>query len=181
MEDARKAFGFAEEFDGLLTYCYIDQNAGMTFDVLCPACYSSTKYAPIVNKDVRFIVRYDALAESEATVAIMADVDKSEFATYINDVHHSYGHIGELATVRGIKEIDHLRFPNHPDDIPVFIIKDGNNPEGVWVRTSAIREGSIVGCLLNEPNVDFGIHSGEEIVISFSIDENGQYIAYCEC
>ena len=45
----------------------------------------------------------------------------------------------------------------------VYLLKDGNQPEGCWVRIEALAEHQIVGTLLNEPDQDFEYHESEKI------------------
>lgn len=44
-----------------------------------------------------------------------------------------------------------------------YILKDGNKPEGCWVRIEGLAEHQIIGILLNEPDQDFDYHEGERI------------------
>jgi hypothetical protein len=64
-----------------------------------------------------------------------------------------------------VKDIDHLREKDYPDDILVIIYREGLNPEKLWVRLFKIDNGMLFGKLLNEPFGDLGMHYNDAIRI----------------
>ncbi|MCW1073651.1 SseB family protein, partial [Streptococcus anginosus] len=69
----------------------------------------------------------------------------------------------EVEESRNMHFLDESRNPEYPDDVLVYPVKDGNNPEGCWVRIEGLAEDHIFGTLLNEPEQDFGCHEGDKI------------------
>lgn len=51
----------------------------------------------------------------------------------------------------------------YPDDVLVYLIKDGLEVEGCWTRIVSVEENFLVGKLVNEPKQDFGYHEGDLI------------------
>ncbi len=69
----------------------------------------------------------------------------------------------EVEESRSMDFLDESRSPEYPDDVLVYLLKDGNKPEGCWVRIEGLAEHQIIGTLLNEPDQDFDYHEGEKI------------------
>ena len=76
--------------------------------------------------------------------------------------------------------LDGSRSPEYPDDVLVYLLKEGNDPEGCWVRMEGLEEHRILGELLNEPKEDFGFHQGDLISIYIQKDENENILLYSD-
>ena len=93
------------------------------------------------------------------------DEDSNLYKRYAEriDMLESYSAGDEIEESRTMGFLDSLRSPEYPDDVLVYLLKDGNQPEGCWVRIEALAEHQIVGTLLNEPDQDFEYHESEKI------------------
>ena len=101
-----------------------------------------------------------------------------EIVTIINDVYYKNE---DVIPTRMIKEIDHLRFNGFPDDIAVILFKDEVQPEQVWVRLKHIKDNTLYGILLNEPNADFGVYKGDLIQVLFTtIEDEVKAVYVCQ-
>lgn len=153
------------EDDGFLAYGYIDEEAGFSFRILCSANISKgglTRGA--FNKDVGVIMRRGQLNEFEYMNLDGSNIETSDFAEYIsviNDVYKCENQ--QTEEIRGFTFLDSFRNSDYPDDIQVILVKDGINPEQVWVRCWAYTDNELFGKLLNEPYNDFGVHNGSII------------------
>ncbi len=74
--------------------------------------------------------------------------------------------------------LDHLRNTEYPDDVLVYLLKDGNQIEGCWVRIESLVGEQFIGTLLNEPNQDFAYHEGEEIAFAIHQTEDEEIILF---
>ena len=156
-------FPGAEEANCILTYGYIDQQAGLTLEVL--VCGDMSK------DGVKFFDPSD-----KARAIIRAGKVLNEGFHYLKSTQELYNRNAEkLATVkeydapedvektRELTFLDELRHKEYPDDVPVFLVKDGLQPEQCWVRMVGTEDHYIIGDLLNEPDQNFGYHKGERI------------------
>jgi len=170
--ELKKEILFPEESDSILTFCYIDSEAGLTFDFLCPYNLKENKYYEIENKNFRQIFRKGFFDESEMEIVPYDLVKSNNLWDYIENVllKNYEGDINLLKT-RMVKDIDHLRENDYPDDILVILHKEGLNPEKLWVRLLKLDNGILSGKLQNEPVSDFGIHLNDTIKINFLKDD----------
>jgi len=86
----------------------------------------------------------------------------------------------KYSDIRERVDIDQFRAPGFFDDVSVILISKNNEytPEVVWVRLDEMMEGGMVfrGQLLNEPNADFGVHSGEIIQVFYVENEGNRFL-----
>ena len=131
----KESFCFPKESDSILTFCYIDHDAGLTFDFLCPYNLKEKKYYEIKNKNFRQMYRSGCFDECEIEIISNEILTSNELWDYIeNMLLKTYEYDQDLIKTRMVKDIDHLREKNFPDDILVIIYKEGLNPEKLWVR-----------------------------------------------
>ena len=74
--------------------------------------------------------------------------------------------------------LDKSRHDFYPDDVMVYLTREGLNPEGCWVRIIGLGDHFIMGTLLNEPGQDFGYHSGEKVAFFIQKQEDEGIILY---
>lgn len=166
--------------DAVLCYCYIDIEAGMSFEYLCFIDSDRKKadiasYEQLIIKKQRLFYRYNTIRDYEVEI-YRGDVTAFQERCLMIDT--SYNNDKKVAVTRDIEIIDELRFPVNPDDISVLLLKKELQTELVWVRMTGIEDGKIVGTLLNEPNSDFGIHYSDKISVDI-IKQEDRIIAYC--
>ena len=72
--------------------------------------------------------------------------------------------------------LDQFRHPKHPDDVKVFLVKEGLEPELCPVHLEAADGNVILGILASEPQQDFGYHKGERIAFFLHTDSRGTQV-----
>ena len=172
------SYTVAPNWDAVLCYCYIDSMAGMSFHFLCFAEFGTSEvdfacYEKLLSERIVLMYRYND--EYEATTYIK---DTDGFSERIKMVNDGYHRNERVLPTRNIRQIDHLRYSSHPDDIQVILRKSGLQIEQVWVRLTGIENGNLEGTLLNEPNADFGVHSGN--IVQVQVTQRGNDI-YAVC
>jgi len=160
--------------DSILCYCYIDADAGMSFDFICPAFFEIGEpdfesYEKLHEVNIRLFYRYGAVQDDDIKIFSQ---DVSVFDKQCKRIDEWYHRDEKVLLTRNIKEIDHLRFLESPDDIMIELRKDGLLTEMVWARLSGIESGNLAGVLLNEPHSDFGIHIGDIVHVQITIRGN---------
>ena len=109
---------------------------------------------------------------------LMDDRDKRLSSRYGKKLAglQKYAAGGEIEKTREMRFLDDSRHPFFPDDVQVYLMRQGLKPEPCWTRISGLAENWIKGVLLNEPEQDFGCHQGEEIAINLDQTEDGKVI-----
>jgi hypothetical protein len=158
-----------------LCFCYIDEMAGMTFHFLCLANIDTGEidkksYGFQMENKTWLMFRANPEMEIKSYTK-----DVSCFNERVQMVDEGYHGNKKVLPTREIKEIDHLRHLCYPDDVQVLLQKNGVETEYPWVKLLEIKNGELIGVLLNEPHNDFGIHSHNEIKISLVKHEDKTY------
>lgn len=153
-----------ERGNSFLAFPYIDQNAGITFDVLGICNYEEDNIDIIAPLKQRIIIRKEALADS-SFVFPPEDLHLECFDNYIRDtiaIYHGkdLSKLKNLNEVRKCTKIDKFRHSDFPDDILVHLVRENNHPHGdikkysfelIWIRTERIKDGFIQGTFLEKP------------------------------
>lgn len=160
-----------EKPNGLLTYGYIDKDAGFTFSILggVQTSCGRLKIFPINYKKAAFIRRNEI---SEAEVKILADDYALAFRDRMQMINDAYSVDDAREQTRFIKNLDAFRHPYYPDDVAVYFFSEEHKPELMWVRCLSVDENILTGELLNEPTKDFGCHAGDKI--KFGVAQIGE-------
>lgn len=160
--------------NALLTYCYIDRMAGISFDVICCALVNhkdgSVKYHMPDRRETSMKIREGGLESN----AIIVDGDPYiRFLKYWEDeIKRYYGYHQELISINPDIPFDNLRHPMYPDDVFVFFFDQAGRVERMWVREVSRENGTIVGILLDEPfNRDLFLHKGDVVQIEAYVRE----------
>ncbi len=159
---------WTDEDTGVIAYGYIDRELGLSFHIAGIAALEDNRITVRRPKErVGFIVRIRSLAEAEYLDLSITDVDLEQFAEFERIIRNSYdAKNSEQEQLRSLAFLDGNRHPVFPDDLAVYLLHDGLQPEQVWVRGDYLRESEIRGELLNEPYSDFGIYKGDSIRIT---------------
>ena len=96
------------------------------------------------------------------------------------DVLKHYEASEEIEETRKMGFLDKSRHDFYPDDVMVYLTREGLNPEGCWVRIIGLGDHFIMGTLLNEPDQDFGYHSGEKVAFFVQKQEDESIILYTD-
>ena len=168
MKDSLKSvlqdFPGEDKANYILTYGYIDHIVGFTLEVLAAAFRDDKGFAfEVGNKEISSKVRIGNVMNDECFY--FDDEDGSLYKRYADkvDMLKSYSAGDEVEKSRSMDFLDGSRSPEYPDDVLVYLLRDGNKPEGCWVRIEGLAEHEIIGTLLNEPDQNFDYHEGEKI------------------
>lgn len=166
--------------DAVLCYCYIDSQAGMSFDFLCFIDFKTfeldfASYEKLFADNIRLFYRYGSVQDHEVKIY---SKDVAFFEKSIMMIDEWYHSDKRVLPTRNVKQIDHLRYIKNPDDVRSLLVKDGLHTEEVWVRLTGIEGGNLIGILLNEPNYDFGVHINNLVRVKL-IERNNKFYTLC--
>ncbi|MBO4878324.1 MAG: SseB family protein [Ruminococcus sp.] len=157
-------FPGADGADCILTYGYIDHEAGFTFEIIAAGEKKGAMYRFSDNSPEKSIkIRIDALMDEEVTVFSDSSLSK-RYADKLSALDQ-YKASDEILQSRTLTAIDDSRNEVFPDDVTVYLMKDGFKPEDCWVRICGLRNRRLIGTLLNEPYQDLGCHAGDTISV----------------
>lgn len=160
-----------KEATGVAVYGYIDHQAGLSFELL--ACAKENSDGTITfydgNDTISAKYRVGSVADSELIIVDDKELENN-YIEKIEMIKDGYQVDEAVIATRKVEIIDGSRSPEYPDDVLVVLFKDGNQPEGCWVRCEGLGENCLIGVLLNEPNADFSIHAGD--TLEFGVVEN---------
>lgn len=172
-----KDFPGADRANCILTYGYIDRMAGFTLEVLAAAFMDNEEMSfGVGNAELLSKIRIESVIDDECYY--VDDEDDSMYKLYSDklDMLKNYAAGNGVEESRSMDFLDGSRSPEYPDDVLVYLLKNGNKPEGCWVRIEALAEHEIIGTLLNEPDQDFGYHAGNQIAFYVHQTENKEII-----
>lgn len=171
----------ADKANCILTYGYIDQEAGLTMEVLCAGKKNGDSFAFFnASKENRVILRVGSVIDNEFYVFDNSDGSLSKKYSDKLEVVKNYEAPEEVEESRKMAFLDKLRHEYYPDDVMVYLTREGLNPEGCWVRIIGLGDHFIMGTLLNEPDQDFGYHSGEKVAFFVQKQKDESIILYTD-
>ncbi len=163
-----------EKADVLLTYAYIDHEAGVTMEVLAAGNKTEDEYTFCdPDKGSMTKIRMHSIEDHELTEIELNDKRFTEKIA----ITKMYDDNPEIAQSREFEFLDHLRDKYCVDDVLVYLFKDELELEGCWVRIEGLMERSFIGTLLNEPDQDFGYHEGDKISFIVQQMEDNRIVA----
>ena len=164
LKDLIEDFPGADKANYILTYGYIDHTAGLTLEVLAAAFKSDEGFLfDLGNKEISSKISIGSVMDDECIY--FDDEDGKLYKRYADKIEmlKSYTVGDEVEESRNMRFLDPSRSPEYPDDLLVYLLKDGNELEGCWVRIEGLGEHNMIGTLLNEPKQDFNCHAGDRI------------------
>lgn len=178
---AMEGYPNIENANCMLVYGYIDCEAGLTLEVIATGIEHGNDFkffAP--SDDTRSFIRIGGIEDED--FALLDDSDNSLSKRYAKKLEMltSYAVDEEIEKTRDMNFLDGSRHPHYPDDVQVYLIKDGFKPEVCWARIIGLGEHCIMGALLNEPNQNFGYHQGEKIAFFIQETEDKKIICYSD-
>ena len=169
----------ADAADSMLVYGYIDHDGGMMVEVLCLAVREENSYHFFdTQKSGRVVLEAGSIQDLD--FAFFADQDgrlKKRYQKQIQELENRIQVNENVEKTRTLTFLDPVRQPFSPDDIRVFLLKEGIEPEGRWVRIRDLDGHTFIGELLEEPEADFGYHKGE--TIAFVVQEDQDHKVFC--
>ena len=166
--------------DSIITYCYIDEECGISFEYLCP--FNSEKMALFVNKDkdYSFKIRFGAVIDFEILIIDNDKTGDKEIDKWIDIINDNYDRNEDIRELRNYSIFDSLRVKDYPDDIFFGLFKKGLNGEGMYAKLWKKEGEKIYGKLLNEPNQNFGINKNDIIELKLGKNNEGKLECFCE-
>ena len=152
----------------------------MTLEVLAAGQQTGDNYrfyGP--SENTRFFIRIGAV-ENEEFAYFGQDDDFTERYADKLEMLKTYDGDEQLEQTREMGFLDESRHPHYPDDVQVYLTKEGLNPELCWTRAFGVGDHFIMGVLLNEPNQNFGYHEGERIAFFVKETEDKHIICYTD-
>ncbi len=167
----------ADIADSYLTYGYIDPERGLTLEVVAAGKIRGEEieyFEP--SEDIRSIIRIETVADTP--FRFEPDKDGELARRYAGNIEHTkaYAVSEDVEKSREMTFLDGCRHEQYIDDVIVYLLKDGNKPEGCWTRIIGLDEHCFIGILLNEPEQDFGYHEGEKIAFFVRKDKNDKIV-----
>lgn len=175
-EDIRKViadFPGAKSANCVYAYGYIDHDAGFMFEVLASGKQGekSGLYNPREgNNDISIKLKADMVEGLEIVFFSERTSYRKKFAEKIEMIE-GFNVSDEINETRSFSFLDYSRDEYLIDDVMVYLVKEGRQPEKCWVRIEGLDSVNhvIIGRLLNEPAQNFGYHAGE--IIEFFMQE----------
>ena len=174
-------FPDADKANCVLTYGYIDHEAGVTLEILAGAKKDGNRFRFFNGNDsIRSFIRIEAVENDD--LFWFEDADNSIKSRYSEKIKMLQGYdvSEEIEKTRGMSFLDESRDPHCVDDVLVYLTREGLQPEGCWVRISGLGDHWIMGTLLNEPNQNFGYHLNETIAFFVQETEDKKVICYSD-
>ena len=178
---AMEGYPNVDDANCMLVYGYIDHEAGLTLEVLAAGVEREERFKFFdPSEDTRFFIRVGAVENEE--FALFDDSDNSLSNRYSKKLEmlDTYDVDEEIEKTREMGFLDDCRHPHYPDDVQVYLMRDGLNPELCWSRIIGLGEHWIMGVLLNEPNQNFDYHQGEKIAFFVEKTEDEKIICYSD-
>lgn len=158
--------------NAILVYGYIDNQAGLSFEVLCMAKVKETGNVVFreTSETTSFKMRYDSIQGIIFTMEDNSEFDR--FESRVEAIHEFYHSSLITEALREDIRFDSCRNNQYPDDVVVIFLKEGMNPEGIWCKLADVKGDKVYGRMMNEPYADFGAHNGDLVEITLVNVEN---------
>lgn len=135
------AFPGAKEAEYILTYGYIDHEAGMTLEVLAAAARTGKGFRFWdQNNEITVKIRIGSIADLECYY--LDDDEGKLYGWYKEKVDDLfvYDVNDDVLQSRQMDFLDEFRQPEYPDDVQVCLLKKDCGVEGCWVRIEGLDE-----------------------------------------
>ncbi len=164
----KKSLGGRDEDNALLTYCYLDSIAGLSYKAICWAKLNENgrvEYNEPETVDTALTIRESGLlCSAEIINENAAGMDR--FQEKVEFIKECYGYHADRIDIDDDIPFDEYRHPGYPNDILVKFFSPDKKLEEMWVREVS-RDGEFIrGTLLNEPyNSLIGLHEGDIVAV----------------
>ena len=178
---AMEGYPNVEDANYMLVYGYIDHEAGLTLEVIAAGIEKDERFKFFEpSQETRFFIRVGAVENDD--FALFDDSDNSLRNRYAEKLEmlSAYEVDEEIEKTREMGFLDESRHPHYPDDVQVYLMRDGLDPEICWARIIGLGDHWIMGVLLNEPNQNFDYHQGEKIAFFVEKTEDEKIICYSD-
>ncbi|RGS32640.1 hypothetical protein DWY01_00265 [Eubacterium sp. AF22-8LB] len=159
---------------GALMYGYIDHNAGFTFEIMALETKKQNIEYRIVPIGVSCkIPRFDV---QEMNIEILDNVNVDLFQDKIDIVAKATQVSKELEELRLYKELDPSRHLEYPDDVMVYFLEEGKEPEACWIRLEGMQDGKMYGTVLTALHQDFGVKEKDTVYFGMTQMEDDKLV-----
>ena len=168
-----------EEDNALLTYCYMDRMAGLSYRAICCARLDENGRMDgrIPEKvTASFIMRYGSM-EWPAEIIPENTKGMEIFRSNVDRIKKAYGDHSSMFEIHDDILFDEYRHPEYPNDLLVYFVSPDEKVERIWVTEQMSKENGLICKLLNEPyNPLMDIHEGDMVVVIGHEQANGKVI-----
>ena len=175
---AANDFPGAKNAEYALVYGYIDHTSGLTLEILALGNKSGDGFEfENGNNDIRSFIRVGAVKDC---IFYSADNNEEYMLQYREKIEMLKGYTPseDIEKIRDMTFLDTCRSAEYPDDVLVYLFKEGCKPEGCWVRVEKIAEPGLAGILLNEPDQNIGCHAGDMIQFGIQQLKDGTIVCF---
>lgn len=167
-------FDGSEVATGVLGYCYVDHETGLTFAVLALAEREGEAlefYGG--NDEISIVFRYSSVSDACAVLLPSVLPPLKVYAEKTANIDAAYAHSEAVAKTRLLENLDSCRHEEYPDDVLVYLVHGDDHIEGCYARLENVGEMNLTGTLLNEPVYDYGVHEGDSLDFYLVKNERG--------
>ncbi len=176
MESFRLMLSGDKEDNAILTYCYLDSEAGVSYKGLCCCNLTGDKVRyNLSNHLIGLTLREGGL---ECDAIVMDNVAEGYgFQEEAESIKEDYGYFEEKVAIDYNVLFDAYRHPFYPDDMKVRFFKPDGGYEDMWVQAEEATPTGIMGILLNEPyDEDIPYRCNDYVNVIPKIKDNGEII-----
>lgn len=180
IQTLQESLNMPEDATGLITYCYIEEGLGLSFYILCGACYQDRTLT--LGEDLRkdlARVRYSDVWDKKFADQDDLEEDFHRFDSireYTAEQFETKEQLRQL--IYDLELIDGNRNVECPEYVSVILQKEGLYPEYVWVRCTGFGESEIHGELLEPPKQDYGLQKNDPITFQMLEAEGKIYLIW---
>ena len=167
--------------DSILCYCYIDETAGISFEYLSNYLFEKDNIVNNLRKDTFYKFRFETVINDEFKMFSGNITGIKEIDEKINITCKHYDLNKDTKELRRYEIFDPFRVKGFPDDVEIYLIKEGLNTEKLYVKLFKIDGQKTYGKLLNEPYQNFDVHLNEVIEIFIVKYKSGEIILLHQC
>ena len=170
-----------DKSDSMLCYCYIDEQTGISFEYLANYKFENNLILTNLKKDCMYKFRFETVINDDFKLYDDKVTGIEEIDTKIHTIIEHYDTNNDTKELRKYEIFDPFRVKGFPDDVEIYLAKEGINPEKLYVKLIKMDGEKTFGKLLNEPYQDFGVHINDIIEIYIVKYKSGEIILLHQC
>ncbi len=164
------------ELDGLygaLLFGYIDHSHGFIFEVMALETkkHHTIEYRLVPDSISCKIARSDV---QELDVEILKNVNVDMFKDKIEKLVQETRVDETMKNLRAFEALDPSRHLEYPDDVMVYFLEEGKDPEACWVRLEGMKDGKMFGTLLTASKQNFGVKVNDTLYFGLTDMEDNK-------
>jgi len=170
-----------DNFDSILCYCYVDEEAEISFEYLSSYILKGNILLNNLKKDCMYKFRFKNIENDEYIIFNNENTGINDIDIKIKKIKEFYDSNEDTKELRKYTIFDPFRVNGFPDHVEIYLYKEGLNTEKLYVRLCKTDGERNFGKLLNEPYQDFGIHLHDIIEIFILKYNSGKIILLHQC